>query len=86
MLVMKDPYIKLTISNKTTKTNATIVNRIFLEHCVANYGIQSILLTDYSPILVSKFFVGICSPLGLIKITTTDYNPHNKRSGGTFQL
>lgn len=67
-------YKKLTSAIPTPKTNGTRVARMFLEHCVANSGILSILLTDNGPQRLSKFLVAVCSTLGVNGITTTEYN------------
>lgn len=59
----------------TVRTIATTVACIFIEQWVANYSILSTLLTEIRPQFLSKFFVAVCSTLGVQNITTTEYQP-----------
>lgn len=56
-------------------TNATTVARIFLEHCATTHRIPSSLLTDNGFQFWSTFFLSVCSTVGVISITTTEYQP-----------
>lgn len=62
-----------TKATPSTGSNANAVARILYEHRVANYGIRSRLLTNNGPRFVSKFYVAVCSTLGLNNVITTEY-------------
>lgn len=74
-----DLYTKLTKAILTTKKKAATVARIFVEHWVANYVISFKIVTENGPQFVSKFFVAVCSTLGLNNITTIEY--HSQTNG-----
>lgn len=78
---MADRYTKLTKAIPNSKTNATTIARIFLEKWVANYGILSKLLSDNGPKFAEKFFMEVCSTLGVDNIPITQYQrPTNSQA------
>lgn len=81
---MTDRYNKLTIAIQNTKTSATTVAHNFIEQWVASYSIPSKLFTDKSPQFVSKFFVALCSTLGMNNITSTKYHPQTSGHAELF--
>lgn len=88
MVVMTGCYSELNKSIPTTKTSAITVAPIFLEPLIVNYGITSKLLAESVSQFWSKFFVVVCSALGVNKITHTEFhlqtNDQAERFGSTL--
>lgn len=59
VVIMLERCTKLSTEIFTTKTNGTTIDRIILEHSVANYGIPTQLFTKNGSQLVSKLFVAV---------------------------
>lgn len=85
---MTDRYNKLSKAVQNTKTSATTVARIFLEHYAAKHGIPFKMLTDQGPQFVSKFFMAVYSALVVNHITATEFHPQTsgqeERSNSTL--
>lgn len=64
LVVMTDLCTKLSNPILVSKSNATTVARIFLEHWVENFGILWRLLNDSVLEFVSKFFFAVSSTFG----------------------
>lgn len=71
---MTDRYRKLPKSILNSKTAATTVICIFIEHWVPNYDVLSILLTDKGQKLELKLFLVVCKTLKVKNITINEYH------------
>lgn len=88
IVVIKDPYFKLTKATATAKTTATRTVNILMEHWVADLGIPSKVLTKNGPQFTSKFFAALCKQLNVKTVTKTEYHlqagRHVKRFNATM--
>jgi hypothetical protein len=55
---------------------ALSVSRALCDHWAYVYGPPVSLLTDNGPQFTAKFFQAVCSELGIQKVFTTAYHPH----------
>lgn len=75
LLVITDRFSKVTKTVPLRTVTALSVARAFCDHWVYAYGPPISLLTDNGPQFTAKFFLAVCSELGVHKVFTTAYHP-----------
>lgn len=75
IVVLTNPYFKLTRAIPTKKTTVTDVARTFVEDIEMTYGILERSLTDNSPQIIGTFFNSVCGAFGTRLMSTTVYRP-----------
>lgn len=77
-------YVKLMKATQTSKRNTMTVARIFLENWVDNFGILLKPLINMDLWCVPRFFVAVCSTLGMNNIVTIEYQPETSSQTKSF--
>ncbi len=84
LLVLTDRFSKLTRTVPLTNTSTPTVAKAFCEHWVFAYGAPVYLLTDNGSQFASKFFLDVCSILGVKQLFTTTYHPQTNGQAERF--
>lgn len=74
IIVTTEQFLMMTRAISTSKSKATHVANLFLDHRIASYTIPDHLLTDNGPQFVSMVFATLCRILALNDLTTTAYH------------
>ena len=84
LLVLTDRFSKLTRTVPLTNVSTPTVAKAFCEHWVFAYGPPVYLLTDNGSQFASKFFVDVCTILGIKQLFTTTYHPQTNGQAERF--
>lgn len=73
VLVTMDCYSTLVRAVPTSKSTATHVADVFMDHRINPYGMQTYLLTDNGAQFVREFFALVCALLEVKHLPTSMY-------------